>query len=858
LIRLKARLQVSILKKINIIIWIVLLSFVYVNHADSQQIGNNEAPGNHSALKKLSPMKTPAFNGSRVIVRLKKNSPDKGQSNHKYNKLLKLGNPAIIQRLKQRTEERQATILQALEKNRRSLTKRSWIPFLRRQAKNPAPPLKSRSLWLANSIAVTVTKKDLEELKKNPNVEEIVENSILSVSPIGLGTDENPLEGEELWNHTLIGLEAARELGLDGTGIRIGQLDTGINPNLPDMAGKLVAWAEFDWNGEIINSQPHETHASGHGTHVASVIVGDTTGVAPGAELLAALVLPGGYGTLEQVLAGMQWVIDPDGDPETDDGAQIVNMSLGMRGTSQVLREAVMNMVASGVLPVCAIGNSGPGTTYSPGNVPEAVGVGAVNEYDNSLIFSSGGEVCWGDLCIIKPDITAPGDHVLGINQVGDYQTMSGTSLAAPHVAGAAALLMQYNPLLNMSELKTFLISSSKDLGNPGIDCSFGWGRLDAASAIYFFDYYDERFNAADLILEETRNLSDTYKYHAYNVFFSNGADDFNNDESSVFRMIVNQEEMAINTAGIGDVDGDGTNDLVVTEVKPDDDGMFTINYKVALSLNSAPFSGKIKTWYSYTSAFPETYEVIGLADVNGDKKSDLVIVERKIGLIQQINVFALLSDETFFYRNSTENWTSLFCNRSYNFNFLLGDVNGDDKSDLVLVKSYKNNIPRFPVYYYIYPSSGETFESSSCWLIIRGKTVKFKTLADFNGDGLDDLLLLTDTSSVIPDIFSANVYISNGISRFNDSVEWARIDLRGYNYSINTGDANGDGTDDLILGRFDQYNNSLIFNLWPADKFNEEFYQGAETEIIPGPRSEPENIKITGVLNMGLGNWQK
>jgi hypothetical protein len=214
LIRLKARLQVSILKKINIIIWIILLSFVSGSHAGIQQIGNNEAPGNHSALKKLSPIKTPAFNGSRVIVRLEKNSPDKRQSSHKYDKLLKLRDHAIMQRLKQRTEERQATILQALEKNRRSFIKRSWIPFLRRQAKNPAPPLNSRSLWLANSIAVTVTKEDLEKLKKDPDVEEIVKNSILRVSPIALGTDENPLEGEELWNHTLIGIEAARELGL--------------------------------------------------------------------------------------------------------------------------------------------------------------------------------------------------------------------------------------------------------------------------------------------------------------------------------------------------------------------------------------------------------------------------------------------------------------------------------------------------------------------------------------------------------------------------------------------------------------------------------------------------------------------
>ena len=293
----------SILKKINIIIWIVLLGFVCGTHADSQQSSKRETSDSYSVLKKLSSQKAPAFHGSRVIVRLKKNNTDKRPSvhsygSHKYDRFLKFRNPALMQRLKQRTENRRAGILKALKKNRRSFTKKSWIPFLRRYEKNPAPPLNSRSLWLADSIAVTVTKKELEELKKNPDVEEVVENSILSISPTTLSSGENPVEGGYLWNHSLIGLETAEELGLDGTGIRIGQLDTGINPDLPDLAGKLVAWAEFNESGLKVNSQPHESHASGHGTHVASVMVGDTTGVAPGAELIAALVLPGGYGTL--------------------------------------------------------------------------------------------------------------------------------------------------------------------------------------------------------------------------------------------------------------------------------------------------------------------------------------------------------------------------------------------------------------------------------------------------------------------------------------------------------------------------------------------------------------------------------
>ena len=853
----------SILKKINIIIWIVLLSFVYGSHAGSQQTGNNEAPGNHSALKKLSPMKTPAFNGSRVIVRLKKNSPDKGQSNHKYDKLLKLRNPTIIQRLKQRTEERRATILQALGKNRHSLTKRSWIPFLRRQAKNPAPPLNSRSLWLANSIAVTVTKEDLEELKKNPNVEEIVKNSILSVSPIAMGSGENPLKGEDLWNHTLIGLEAARELGLDGTGIRIGQLDTGINPDLPDMAGKLVGWAEFGWNGEIINSQPHETHASGHGTHVASVMIGDTTGVAPGAELIAALVLPGGYGTLEQVLAGMQWVIDPDGDPETDDGAQIVNMSLGMRGTSQVLREAVINMVASGVLPVCAIGNSGPGETYSPGNVPEAVGVGAIDEDDGYLLFSSGGEACWDDLCITKPDITAPGEHILGLDQAGAYQTMSGTSLAAPHVAGAAALLMQYNPQLTVSGLKSFLLRSSHDLGmrNQRPDEHYGWGRLDLEAATFFMDKYAQRFKSADLVLEDTAKNFLGLKVNRFLTFFSDGIDGFIADQSSHLSFM-NTGESSIKTAGMADLDGDGIQDIIITESATAEDGGFIISYCVFRSLNHDPFSGNKETWFSYHSSAPEPYELIGIADVNGDKKSDLILASRESGrFTESIDIFALLSDGIKFYLSSEETWAGFYINKAlYKFSFLTGDVNGDGRADLVLEKSNKYYPDYNPVIYETMISTGEQFESSfgrqSLYIypMQYGGNTKFKKFADLNGDGFEDLILIYQNGNNI----GANIYYSNASSLFIYSGRWLSIELENENSGINMGDINRDGIDDIIINYLDQDAGSAIFRIYPADMANKSFYPGEETEINLNQWSLSENFKITGVGDAGLGNWEQ
>ncbi len=852
----------GMLKKINIVICIVLFAFVCGSHAGSQQSNNVEAPDNHSALKKPSSKKAPVSHGKRVIVRLKKNSPDKRQNKHKYNGLPKFRNHAVMQRLKERTENRRVNILQALKKNRRSFTKRSWIPFLRKPEKKTAAPLNARSLWLADSIAVTVTNEELEELKNNPEVEEIVENSILSVSPITLGSDELPDAGGELWNHALIGLEAAGELGLDGTGVRIGQLDTGINPDLPDLAGKLVAWAEFDWSGSRINSQPHETHASGHGTHVASVMIGDTTGVAPGAELIAALVLPGGYGTLEQVLAGMQWVIDPDGDPETDDGAQIVNMSLGMNGTSQVLREAVINMIDSGVLPVCAIGNSGPGTTYSPGNVPEAVGVGAIDEDDGYLLFSSGGEACWGDLCITKPDITAPGEHILGLDQAGEYQTMSGTSLAAPHVAGAAALLMQYNPQLTVSGLKSFLLRSSHDLGmrNQRPDEHYGWGRLDLEAATFFMDKYAQRFKSADLVLEDTAENFLGLKFHRFLTFFSDGTDGFIADQSSQLSFM-NTGESSTETTGMADVDGDGIRDIIITESSAAEDGGFIISYCVFRSLNHGPFSGNKEIWFSYHSSAPDPYEPIGFADVNGDKKSDLILASREpVRFAESIAIFALLSDGTKFYLASEEAWAGFYISQTYKSSFLLGDVNGDGRADLVVEKSNKYYPNYNPVSYETMISTGEQFESSfgrqslSVYPMQYGGNTKFKKFSDLNGDGFDDLVLIYQNGNNL----GANVYYSNASFRFIYSGRWASIELENENAGINMGDINGDGFDDIVINYPNQDAGSAIFRIYPADMASKSFYPGAEAEINLNQWSLSENFKITGVGDAGLGNWKQ
>ena len=356
-----------------------------------------------------------------------------------------------------------------------------------------------RRFWLSNCIAMTVTEEELKEIANHPDVEEIVDNIVLSIPPIDPnGSEEDSAGSLDLWNHSMVGMDNIKEMGLDGSNVKVGHLDTGIDLNNSELTGKLGAWAEFGPGGEKIDSLPHDDHDQGHGTHSASIIAGNTTGVAPGVTLISALVLNQGHGTIAQALAGMEWVMDPDGDPETDDGAQVVNMSWGASGTVDVLNEAIENMIAANVLPVCSIGNSGYDSTLSPGNTPDAIGVGAVDNNNRIVSFSGGGEIYWDNLVVTKPNIVAPGVNIPGVGLNGVYQTMSGTSFAAPHVAGAAALLLEFDPDLTLDQMKQFLYYASYDGGYPGIDTYYGQGSMDISSTLNFLTAYNNRSGAKD------------------------------------------------------------------------------------------------------------------------------------------------------------------------------------------------------------------------------------------------------------------------------------------------------------------------------------------------------------------------
>lgn len=281
-----------------------------------------------------------------------------------------------------------------------------------------------------------------------------------------------------------IGTPKAWEAGLTGKGVKVAVLDTGADLGHPDLKDRVAESKSFIEGQEVADRD-------GHGTHVASTVGGSGAGsegkekgVAPGATLAVGKVLSDeGSGTESQIIAGMEWAAK-------DIDAKIVSMSLGSREASDgtdPMAQAVDTLSAeTGALFVIAAGNSGaPGSIGSPGAADSALTVGAVDSADRAAYFTSQGPR-FGDQAL-KPDLSAPGVDILAARSqlapgTGLYTSMSGTSMATPHVAGVAALLAEKHPDWTGAQLKNALMSSSKTLTDSAY--ALGAGRVDVAAAI--------------------------------------------------------------------------------------------------------------------------------------------------------------------------------------------------------------------------------------------------------------------------------------------------------------------------------------------------------------------------------------
>jgi subtilisin family serine protease len=246
-----------------------------------------------------------------------------------------------------------------------------------------------------------------------------------------------------------------------GAGVLVGVLDTGIDATHAEFAGKTVHFAEFNRAGLIVNRIARDT--GDHGTHVCGIVAGKTRGVAPAADLAVAAVLtgPGGSGGLIQIVNGFNWLVTTTFRPGVP-GVDLVNASLGAPGFSAFLQPAVRTAWTLGIPLIAAAGNSGrsgPGKHGSPGNYPEALGVGATDSTDRVADFSDWGVV--GSLpagpAYPVPDISAPGVLVNSAKPGGGFHDKSGTSMATPVISGVAARRIQKNPALRRNPALLFL-----------------------------------------------------------------------------------------------------------------------------------------------------------------------------------------------------------------------------------------------------------------------------------------------------------------------------------------------------------------------------------------------------------------
>ena len=349
----------------------------------------------------------------------------------------------------------------------------------------------SASFWIFNGFAVTATRDVILELAARPEVLSIEPDRIIQAPTPP--TTTSPSSAAPETNVGVINAPAMWDLGFRGQGVVVASMDTGVDYTHPDLApqwrGGGNSW--YDPWGEH-PTQP--TDVSGHGTWTMGVMVGGDNGgtaigVAPQASWIAAKIFnDGGTSTSSAIHQGFQWLLDPDGNPLTADAPHVVNNSWSFNSPGCILdfEPDLQSLVAAGIAPVFAAGNFGPNgsTSASPANNPDAVAVGAVDNGDVVASSSSRGPTdCGTGSARAFPDLVAPGVSIRTSDLFGLYFSPSGTSMSAPHVSGALALLLGARPGLTVEQQRVALSATALDLGPAGPDDTYGAGRIDVLAA---------------------------------------------------------------------------------------------------------------------------------------------------------------------------------------------------------------------------------------------------------------------------------------------------------------------------------------------------------------------------------------
>lgn len=337
---------------------------------------------------------------------------------------------------------------------------------------------KVRNLKIINGQAISIPAKAVSALGKVNGVDHVSDDSVVSIAKRGGNKPPKPPPLPPPaqitdWGVQRVGSPIAHQSGVKGANVSVAILDTGIDLDHSDLA-PVVAGPNF------INSRKSSNDDNGHGSHVAGIIAArdnliGTVGVAPEATIVAVKVLDRkGNGSWSGVIAGLSWAINNDVD--------VVNMSLSGPYNPD-MAAAVSLADQAGIVIVGAAGNSGGAVEY-PAAFAETIAVSATDQNDNIASFSSRGN---------NLSLAAPGFGIRSTFKNDGYQTYSGTSMAAPHVAGAAALMLSQpvgtydldsDSTWDPNEARAKLQDRAEDIGLIGFDSLFGFGLVDADNLI--------------------------------------------------------------------------------------------------------------------------------------------------------------------------------------------------------------------------------------------------------------------------------------------------------------------------------------------------------------------------------------
>jgi subtilisin family serine protease len=344
--------------------------------------------------------------------------------------------------------------------------------------------MRIKNLSLINGEVVMTGGRDLEALKKDPNILRVDDD--LTVQAFGSADKEMAIKGkiapiflaEQLpWGIDKVDAELAWSAASTAPRIKVGIIDTGIDLTHMDLKANIKGGVN------TISSRKSYTDDNGHGTHVAGIIgaIKNTIGVVgvdPRADLYAIKALDrNGSGYFSDIIEGLDWAIAHK--------IQVVNMSLGAPAGNASLASAILRAHNAGIIIVAAAGNDGVEAVSYPAAYPEVIAVSATDKNDTIAYFSSFGP---------EVDVSAPGVGIYSTYKGGTYATMSGTSMATPHAAGEAALVLSF-PITapydangdgkwQPEEVQAKIQNTSKDTGDSGWDKYFGWGRINAFLAI--------------------------------------------------------------------------------------------------------------------------------------------------------------------------------------------------------------------------------------------------------------------------------------------------------------------------------------------------------------------------------------